>query len=214
MAVIHLNDRITNRSDNFERYKRSSESLIYFDSQGTESFSIDFSVGTRWAEYTGQGDLPHLYDIENGRIQINSKQSVLVETKEKIMMPHNLFGIIMPTGRLFLNNGIMCNTAKIEPGYEDKLFLLLYNTSNSKKEIEIGDKIATAIFFSTEETPASVPRITRDILHQQRPYNWFKRFCDSIKNNYGNNPYVFVLDIFKLILTFIAGATFAKYFMA
>jgi len=209
MSVIYIKKRITKDLTTFEKYKKSSQSLVFFDSEQIDNFSIDLTVGHRWAEYTGQGKVPHLYRVETSFIELKPKQSVIIETKEKIMVPHNLFGIIMPTGRLFLHNGIFCNTAKIEPGYEDKLFLLLYNSTSIVKKLNVGEKITTAIFMNTEETPATVERKFRQYPNMNKPYGWLKRFRESVWTNYMGNPYLFVFEIVKLFVIFVAGATTA-----
>lgn len=209
MAVVSLKNRLTNNITDFESYKKSNESLIFSDSiNSPDNFSIDFTIGERWAEYAAFNSTPVFYNVNN-YVEIKPKDSIIVVTKEKILIPYNIYGIIMPTGSLFINYGIFCNTAKIEPGYADKLFLLLYNSTNSIQKLNIGDKIASAIFFNTDLT-IDAKEINRYYPDAIKKPNKFKIFIKSIGTNYKANPFLFILDLLKIFIAAASGAVAAK----
>jgi hypothetical protein len=63
-----------------------------------------------------------------------------------------MYGLLVPTGSLFLGLGVLVAPAKIEPGYSGKLTLRLFNTTAEKHTLTIGQKLGSAIFFPTETT--------------------------------------------------------------
>lgn len=153
MGVVYLRDRITNEGRIFESNSSSDKSLLFVDDlECVEAFSVEFSVGESWSEKYG----PHntqMYRISDEQgVSISRHGSIVVEVVQNIRVPHNMYGVVVPTGSLFLDRGIIIAAAKIEPSFNGKLKLRLFNTTSYRHVLRRGDKLASGIFFSTEVT--------------------------------------------------------------
>lgn len=158
MSVIFLKESITNKRSDFECLKKSFNSkLLALNSDdssdvGSDDFSLDITLGMSWNENYSYNDRS-LFLIEGDSITIKPKASVVVSIREKIIVPNNMFGLVISTGSIFLQHGVQSPAAKIEPGYEGVLILRLVNYSDTSVIIKKGAKIASVIFFRTEHTP-------------------------------------------------------------
>lgn len=152
MSLIHVLSRTTKSEKEFLQAGLSDCSLVLVETETkVESFSIELTVGAIWSNRYDTTDNA-MFAIPREGIDIPVGGSVVVEVAEKIRVPHNMYGLIIPTGRLFLDRGIIIAAAKIEPSFNDRLKLRMVNVSGSKRSIGPGQKIASAIFFSTERT--------------------------------------------------------------
>lgn len=162
MSVINIRGRVTDSETSFNTSAYSDQSLVLTNSEKNriEAFSLELSVGDAWA-LTYSSTKKQLNSIPDAGIEIPSRGSVVVKVKERIRMPHNLYGVILPTGSLFLSSGILIAPAKIEPSFSGHLKLRLFNTTQVPHHLGKGDKLASAIFFQTEVTVHN-EEITRD----------------------------------------------------
>lgn len=156
MSLANIKGRVTNSEDLFEKSAFSDQSLLLTDADTTaiEQFSLELHVGLGWA-LAYSPEKSQLTAIPEKGIKIPGRGSVVVVVKEKIKIPHNLYGIILPTGSLFLARGILIAPAKIEPGFNGYLKLRLFNTTPQPHLLKPGQKLGSAIFISTEITVRS-----------------------------------------------------------
>ncbi|MCE9873995.1 hypothetical protein LZ667_21785 [Hafnia alvei] len=158
MSIIFLKDSITNDRAEFERSKKSFNSKLHtFHADdntdvSSDDFSLDITLGMSWNENYSYNDRS-LFLIEGDSITIKPKSSVVVSIREKIIVPNNMFGLVISTGSIFLQHGVQSPAAKVEPGYDGILILRLVNYSDISVSIKKGAKIASVIFFRTEHTP-------------------------------------------------------------
>lgn len=152
MSVIEIGGRIAKDEKTFSDVGLSDKSLLYLKG-GLEpgAYSIDLSVGGAWNESYGLTS-GQLYRIPQEGLDIGRHGSIVIEVAEDISVPHNMYGILVPTGSLFLDRGILIAPAKVEPCFSGFLKLRLFNTTGYKYCLKSGDKIASVIFFSTENT--------------------------------------------------------------
>jgi dUTPase len=168
MAVLSVKSRQTVDPNLYEQYKKSDSSLIYVSTNHTEEFSIELTMGDQWADDISR-DKPVMYAVEDGRVMLKPNSSIVVEVAEKIQVPFNMYGLIVPTSVTFLEQGIIIGAGKIDPSYCGHLKILLYNTSNVRRSVTIGKKIASAIFFRTDRTiTASLPSPREDVIAKRR----------------------------------------------
>jgi deoxycytidine triphosphate deaminase len=150
MGILSIKGKHTTCNEAFELNKKSDASLIYSDASMVEEFSIELSVGDQWAKDLSK-EKAVMYAIEDV-ITIKPQSSVVLEVKENIHVPFNMYGIILQTGSVFLEQGVLIGAGKIEPSFNGKLRLLVYNTSKTKRTLQKGQKIASAIFMRTDKT--------------------------------------------------------------
>ncbi len=115
MSLINLRHRLTRDLREFDRYSRSSDSLIYVDREiepGDGDASLDLTVGEAW--FHG-GDNTE-YRIQGDGLSLKPDQSCVVETNEQIGVPANAFGLVTGKGK-FIFQGVLVSPCKIDPGF-------------------------------------------------------------------------------------------------
>lgn len=99
MSLIHVGKRTTTSAQDFDTARLSDRSLILIDAAtAVEHWSIELTVGTNWSSRYDDTDNA-MFAIPEDGIVIAAGQSVVVEVAEAMRMPHNLYGLIVPTGR-------------------------------------------------------------------------------------------------------------------
>ena len=83
-------------------------------------------------------------------IILNPGDYVLVKTIEKINLPNNISAIFTPRTTL-QRNGIILITSNSSPGYSGELTFGMYNAGKVIFKLELGARIATALFHETSE---------------------------------------------------------------
>jgi deoxycytidine triphosphate deaminase len=210
MSIINLLNRVTQDKLVFDKSKTSDKSLIFTNASTIEDFTLELKLGEYWSERLVAGRT-EMYKIEGNSVQIRPKSCVVIETEEEINIPNNLYGIILAKGDKILSKGVFCATSKIKPGHYGHLQILLFNSSDSKVEIEKGTIIASTIFFRTEITPEFIQPTTRANQYVEKEKGFLKNFVKSLKDNHRNNPYDFWFKIITLILTIFASASGALF---
>lgn len=168
MGILSIRGKHTDCNETFERNKKSDASLIYTDTDAVEDFSIEFSVGNQWAKDLTK-EKATMFEIEGDEISIKPQSSIVLEVKEHIKVPFNMYGLILQTGSIFLEQGILIGAGKIEPSFDGKLRMLIYNTSKTKRTLKKGQKIASAIFMRTDKTiNASIYKDKRALVKERR----------------------------------------------
>lgn len=152
MSVLQIKGRTTNSQTDFEAFSLSSNSYIYTTAvdANLEEFSIELSLGEGWNDNYSDRD-KNLRRIDES-ITVNRQGSIVVEVQEEIRVPHNRYGIVLPTGSLFLSRGVLIASAKVEPAFCGKLKLRMFNTTKQKIILKKGEKLGSVIFFPTEST--------------------------------------------------------------
>lgn len=186
MSVVHIKNRITSDQKSFEDYSASDRSLLWLpDHSGVDAFSIDLTVGDQWSEKYGPTS-NEMHKIAEEGMRILRHGSVVVTAAEDIRVPHNMYGVLVPTGSLFLDKGILIAPAKVEPSFAGNLKLRLFNTTALKHTLKKGDKLGSVIFFSTETTQFQNPVTKNSVLISKpvplvgRTSQWLKRNINQI----------------------------------
>jgi len=164
VSVVHIKNRSTSNEKSFEENSSSDRSLLWLSEKAkAEAFSIDLTVGEQWSEkYGPTSNEMHL--IADEGMQILKHGSVVVTSAEGLRVPHNMYGVLVPTGSLFLDKGILIAPAKVEPAFSGTLKLRLFNTTGLKHTLKRGDKLGSVIFFSTETTEFQKPITKKSVL--------------------------------------------------
>lgn len=207
MSLLNVGRRYTSDPHKFQRTKSSDRStLLIGQDTKVERFSIELTVGLNWSQSYGSSSNGMIRIPADGII-LGATDSVVIEVAEQIGVPHNMYGLVIPTGSLFLDKGIIIAAAKIEPSFNDRLKLRLVNTTRGKIRLNPGIKVASAIFFDTEVTEfepefrKTVATIDDSIKLRSRIWNWIKA-----------NPNILVSGLIQLLGSSVL-ATFLIYFV-
>jgi dUTP pyrophosphatase len=90
--------------------------------------------------------------IEDGEVEINPGETVLVKTGLHVELPDRLEMQIRSRSGLALKKGIIVlnSPATIDPDYRGDVGIILHNLSNSIFVVKNGDRIAQAVFAQFE----------------------------------------------------------------
>lgn len=182
MSVVQIKGHTTASAEKFSKFSSSSSSHIYTTAieKNIENFSIEISLGDGWNENYSDANVG-LIRVEES-IVVSGRGSIVVEIAEEIRVPYNRYGIVLPTGSLFLAQGILIASAKVEPAFTGRLKLRLFNTTNEKITIAKGRKLGSVIFFSTNAT------IHHDVINRKSEISVPKNtFLPSLIKWFGTN---------------------------
>lgn len=81
-----------------------------------------------------------------GFINIDPGNYAIVESKEIINLPNNICGRFDLLVGLFCRSVILSNSTQVDPGFHGKLYCLLFNPSNERINLKMGERYATLEF--------------------------------------------------------------------
>jgi len=150
MSIVDLNSRLTDNWDKFCKSTKSSDSLIFIDKKcnlDDGPTSVDLTVGSRcFLQRDGK-----YYTIPDDGIRLAPSESILIETCEIIALPYNTFGFVTGKGKLIFQ-GTFVSAGKIDPGFNSKLNIGLYNGGNKSILIKKGAALCSCVFIQTESS--------------------------------------------------------------
>ena len=130
-----------------------------------ENFSIDCLEGAGYdlrvgRAYTVESDsfvgvkerrTPEVREVIADRFTLKPQEYLLVETVERVNMPHNLMARILQRSSIF-RCGCMLATAVVDPGYCGTLTMGLKNASSREFTIEKNARIAQIVFEEVKDS--------------------------------------------------------------
>ena len=78
---------------------------------------------------------------------ISPRSNAIVSLDLRIAIPKGFFGKIFSRSGLFLNHKITVEAGVIDSGYQGIVHVLLFNHSDEKFSVKVGQRIAQVIFF-------------------------------------------------------------------
>jgi len=205
MSIIDLNKRCTNDWDEMHRCMRSPDSKVFVDEcNAIIPTSLDLEVGNA---YIIPGSNQTFAISENGGLKVKPKRAVVIFTKQRLKLPHNVFGIVTGKGSLIFK-GCFLSTGKIDPGFEGYLKIGIYNGGSSTIKLEIGTAFATAFFMNTDATLNVPLKNYPNNLNPDLPrFRWYQRARMYISEHWVS----FVAwAIIAIPTAFLYGAQFIK----
>lgn len=146
MSLINLRHRLTTDVNEFDRYSRSSDSLIYVDHEiqpGDGDASLDLTVGEVWFHGVDE------FEIEGDELPLKPGQSCVIQTNELIGLPANAFGLVTGKGK-YIFQGVLTSPGKMDPGFRQKLKIGLYNAGGKTARFKRNEPFCTVCFFELE----------------------------------------------------------------
>ena len=207
MSVIAAHSRVTERYADFDKFRFSDNSLLLTDARTVEEFSIELTLGDYWDSNTSR-DAATMYPIEGDQITIPARGNVVVEVAERISLPGNIYGIVIPTGSILLEQGIVIAATKIEPGYSDVVRLMLFNSSRINRTISKRTRLASAVFFRTEQTVRLKAPSVRSHQTKKTPTK-LERAGATLREHAGEFVTKILVPLVAAVLGGIAGAYFS-----
>ena len=170
MAVVDLNNRLTNDWDLYCAYSKSSSSFIFtenieeLDKEDLGSTTINLIAGNKFWDPESKKER----SISSNGLVLKPGKSIVLVVKNKMGLPLNVFGSIYGRGTNIFN-GFFVSSGKIDPGFQGYLKIGIYNGNTKKLMIKAGDIIASCSFFNMDYTLANIP-----IKHSELQYPTFE----------------------------------------
>ena len=187
MSVIDLETRLTKSWDNYNESLKSSDSLIFIDPHNYNiedgPSSLDLTVGSRFFFH----DHGQHFTITDEGIYIEPFNSILIETEQRVCLPLNIFGIVIGKGHQIFQ-GTFISSGKINPGFNGRLNIGLYNGSRKRIHIKIGQPLCSCVFFQMESNMNSplknydsTRQIANDFMTKRQKFiYWYRANKDVI----------------------------------
>lgn len=142
--------------------------------------SYDFRVGD---EYRDHRDVGKTELLEDDEITLLSGAAVIIETMESVQFPRTRFGHIVPKVSL-LQKGISNTASKIDPGYNGRLLITVFNLGRQKVTLKKGQKFCTLYVLSVQSGAIPYRKEAKRIVGAAKANAWF-RLRDFVENNSG-----------------------------
>ena len=134
MAIVDLKSRLSSKRDKCEASKMSAESLIYIDTNVDIAESNPMSIDLKVGEICLLPGDSRTYRIDEYGIKVKPRQSVVIYSKEKFVLPLNVFGLVTGKGT-YIFQGCMVASGKIDPGYRGNLKVCFFNGGRSSDNV-------------------------------------------------------------------------------
>jgi dCTP deaminase len=105
----------------------------------SSNVSYDLRVGNEYRDHRDRGTT----DLgDNQAISLQPGSAVIIETAELVQFPKSRFGHIVPKVSL-LQDGLSNTSSKVDPGYEGKLLITVFNLGKREIHLKKGQKFCT-----------------------------------------------------------------------
>ncbi|HIK08240.1 MAG TPA: hypothetical protein IGS40_26750 [Trichormus sp. M33_DOE_039] len=113
----------------------------------SSNVSYDLRVGEEYRDHRdpGKTDL-----LDNSKISLKPGSAVIIETAESFKLPKSRFGHVVPKVSL-LQYGLSNTSSKIDPGYEGKLSITVFNLGKRTVELQKGQVFCTLYILEVKE---------------------------------------------------------------
>jgi len=151
MSIVDLKSRLTLDWNAFNEYMKSSDSLICIDGPiilaDDGPAAVDLSIGDRWLDHRDNTQ----YLIPKEGLHLKPNQSTVVVTQQRIALPLNVFGLVTGKGK-YIFQGVFISSGKVDPGYNGRLKIGLYNGSEHTIVLKTGEPFYSCCFFQMESS--------------------------------------------------------------
>ncbi|ARK11904.1 hypothetical protein A6C57_17075 [Fibrella sp. ES10-3-2-2] len=212
MAVIDLETRLTESWDSYNSNLKSSDSLIFIDPHTFNiedgPSSLDLTVGRRFFFH----DHGKHFTLTDEGVYIEPFNAILIETEQRVCLPLNIFGLVIGKGHQIFQ-GTFISSGKINPGFNGRLNIGLYNGSRKRIHIKSGQPLCSCVFFQMESNMSSPLKNydgTRQInntfmTRSQRFFYWYRANKDIITTS------IALLAFFGTLLNIFLNKNFVGY---
>lgn len=122
--------------------------------ENIDGIKYDFSISPRIlkAKFKQPIDIDQLPETRKGDAVIEPGEVVFVLTQETLQLPDNVSAILIPKRKLSHDGIMILGGLSVDPLYEGKLLIGLYNLSSSQYPIIPGRKVIGAQFYRLSDT--------------------------------------------------------------
>ncbi|MEH2447394.1 MAG: hypothetical protein V7K18_16800 [Nostoc sp.] len=158
--------------------------------------SYDLRVSDEYRDHrdSGKTDL-----LENSTISLQPGSAVIIETVESVQFPKSRFGHVVPKVSL-LQDGLSNTSSKIDPGYEGKLSITVFNLGKRTVKLRKGQDFCTLYVIEDKEGVIPYTKDPKKIAGNSRK-DLLSRLKDFIETNQAD--FTIILTIATIVLTIV-----------
>ncbi|MEH2466115.1 dCTP deaminase domain-containing protein [Nostoc sp.] len=162
----------------------------------SSNVTYDLKVGDEYRDHreSGKTDL-----LDNGRIFLQPGNTVIIETAEKVNLPKFRFGHIVPKVSL-LQDGLSNTSSKIDPGYDGKLSITVFNLGKRTVQLKKGQEFCTLYILDVQEGAIPYNKPSKRIAGNTRK-GLFSELRDFIETN--QTYFTIILTIATIVLILV-----------
>jgi len=138
---------ILTKKEILELVKQEKPLIANCDTELIQGATYDLRLGE---EYIKNGSFGKLNKDKNPYLEIPQHDVVVVSTYENVNIPNKIVGRFGIRLGLTLRGILLSNEPQIDPGYQGKLFCILYNLSDKPITLTYMEHFATIEFAATE----------------------------------------------------------------
>lgn len=142
------------------------------------NLSYDLRVG---AEYKDHRD-GWKRDMAKGEcIDLLPGGAVIIETEENLHLPKGMFGYIVPRVE-WLQKGVSNTSSKVDPGYNGRLLVTLFNLGQKKQEVPRHERFCSLVIHDVGAAAVLYDKDAKKIVGVGHRRLW-QKVRDSIESN-------------------------------
>lgn len=113
----------------------------------TSNASYDLRIGVQYREHrsTCLLTLP-----DDGSFRLRAREAAIIETEEYVRLPRSMFALIVPKVGL-LQMGLSNTMSKVDPGYEGRLLVTLFNLGRKTVTLRRGTAFCSLCVLRVED---------------------------------------------------------------
>ena len=121
--------------------------------ENIDGVKYDFCLGTKIlkAKYKQPVDISNFPDTMKRELTVEPGEVVFVLTKETLVLPDNIMAMLIPKRKLSHDGIMILGGLSVDPLYEGRLLIGLYNLSSTQYPIIPGKKLIGAHFFQLND---------------------------------------------------------------
>jgi deoxycytidine triphosphate deaminase len=108
------------------------------DANQDSNATYDLRVGREYRDHRDDGPVV----LKNDTIELQPGNAVIIQTEEHLSLPRSMFGLVVPKVSL-LQKGISNTSSKVDPGYNGKLLVTIFNLGKQTITLSAGQRFCS-----------------------------------------------------------------------
>ncbi len=163
----------------------------------------DLRVGPKYRDHRTSRQID-LVEPED-HITLSRGAAVIITTEEEVKFPRSRFGEIFPRVTL-MQRGIANTTSKVDPGFEGRLLITVYNLGARQEELKRGDPFCALVIHEVTDSPTLRDKSAPDQKGERPRRGW-----ELVKEWFDRNAGL-LTALYFLLMVLGAALAVAQYF--
>ncbi len=197
MSIVDLTKRTTTDWNEYYKNISSQDSKIYVSDKVVLDndcpASLLLTVGDTYLRKGISVKMP------SSGLKIPPNKTIVFVTKQRVGVPHNVFGMITGVGINIFNSGFV-SSGKIDSGFDGNLKIAFFNGNEKAVVFNEGDLVACCSFWNTEYSiEYKLPDYHSDVKPELEEKSVLSKGLSWLKNNW-YSLLALIISILAIIL--------------